>query len=142
MEPRAGSAEHSPQAPQPEQWVASGANEYAPPSIEQPERPKAPLEQPQQASRVEMQAVPPPTAGAASLPAPQTDDDSTAQSVTSDAPLVAGDEDVIEKEWVDKAKKIIAETKDDPYQREQQIKKLQIDYLRKRYGREIGERTE
>lgn len=53
-------------------------------------------------------------------------------------PTVAADDDLIEKEWVDKAKKIIAETRDDPYKREQEVSRLQADYLRKRYGREIG----
>ncbi len=56
----------------------------------------------------------------------------------SDTPVIAADDDLIEKEWVDKAKKIIAETRDDPYKREQEVSKLQADYLRKRYGREIG----
>jgi hypothetical protein len=59
-------------------------------------------------------------------------------STTDDLPLVANDDDLIEKEWVDKAKKIIVETKDDPYRREQEVGRLQADYLRKRYGRELG----
>ena len=69
---------------------------------------------------------------------PLTNPDS--QTVPSDgnATLIANDDDIIEKEWVDKAKKIIAETKDDPYRREVEISKLQIEYIRKRYGREIG----
>ena len=73
------------------------------------------------------------------LPQP-TVDPGAAQSATSDdaAALIANDDDLIEKEWVDKAKKIIAETKDDPYRREVEIGKLQIEYIRKRYGREIG----
>ncbi len=54
-------------------------------------------------------------------------------------PTVAGDDDLIEKEWVDKAKKIILDTKDDPYRREREVSKLQIEYIRKRYGREIGD---
>lgn len=58
------------------------------------------------------------------------------------APLIAGDDDLIERAWVDKAKQIIAATKDDPHQREEQIARLQADYLRKRYGREIGMRTQ
>ena len=75
------------------------------------------------------------------LPAPLlVNDDSSPQSVVSDlADLAAGDEDLIEKVWVDKIKSIIAETKDDPYRREQEISKLQIEYIRKRYGREIGQ---
>jgi hypothetical protein len=56
-----------------------------------------------------------------------------------DVPLLAADDDLIEKEWVDKAKKILAETRDDPHRREQEVSKLQIEYIRKRYGREIGD---
>jgi hypothetical protein len=59
-------------------------------------------------------------------------------SATDDSPTVAGDEDVIEKEWVDKAKKIILETKDDPYGRTERVNALQKDYLRKRYSKELG----
>lgn len=62
-----------------------------------------------------------------------------AQSTPSDDnPVIAGDDDLIEKEWVDKAKKIISETRDDPYKREQEVNRLQADYLKKRYGKELG----
>jgi Txe/YoeB family toxin of Txe-Axe toxin-antitoxin module len=75
----------------------------------------------------------------APVPTPTVDDPSvTTASVSSDTPAMASDEDLIEKEWVDKAKKILAQTKDDPYRREQEVSKLQADYLRKRYGRELG----
>jgi Txe/YoeB family toxin of Txe-Axe toxin-antitoxin module len=70
------------------------------------------------------------------------DDNATVSAVTDSSLLTAADEDLIEKEWVDKAKKIISETKDDPYRREQEVGKLQIEYIRKRYGREIGETAE
>lgn len=58
--------------------------------------------------------------------------------VGDDPLLVANDDDLIEKEWVDKAKQILAETRDDPYAREREIGRLQAEYIRKRYGREIG----
>ena len=79
-----------------------------------------------------------------SLPVPVlttlADDDSQSVSATSDDnPLVAGDDELIEKEWIDKAKKVISETKDDPYRREREISKLQIDYISKRYGRKVGD---
>lgn len=77
--------------------------------------------------------LPAPIAPAPSPVAPP--DDTTA---VDDTPLVANDDDLIEKEWVDKAKKIIVQTKDDPYAREQEVGKLQADYLRKRYGKELG----
>lgn len=58
--------------------------------------------------------------------------------VVDDLPVVAGDDDLIEKEWVDRAKKIIVDTKDDPYRREKEVARLQADYLKKRYGKELG----
>ena len=54
-----------------------------------------------------------------------------------DAPLIANDDDLIEKEWVDKAKQIIASTRDDPFRREEEIGRLQADYLKKRYGKDL-----
>jgi hypothetical protein len=54
------------------------------------------------------------------------------------SPLVAADEDLIEKEWVDKAKEIIEQTKDDPYTRTAKVNELQRDYLQKRYGKVVG----
>ncbi len=57
---------------------------------------------------------------------------------SSATPLVAADEDLIEKEWVDKAKQIIEQTKDDPYARTQKVNELQRDYLQKRYGKVVG----
>lgn len=58
-------------------------------------------------------------------------------AATDDNPLVAADDEVIEKEWVDKAKKIVDQTKDDPYRQEKEVSKLQADYLKKRYGKDI-----
>lgn len=62
-----------------------------------------------------------------------------AQTVQSQAgnPLVAGDDDLIEKEWVDKAKKIIQQTKSDPYAQEKEVSRLQADYIKKRYGKDV-----
>ena len=72
----------------------------------------------------------PPTPLPATMPQLKTDDTA--------GPTIASDDDLIEKEWVDKAKKIIADTQNDPYRREQEVSKLQVDYLRKRYGKELG----
>jgi hypothetical protein len=49
--------------------------------------------------------------------------------------VVAADEDLIEKEWIEKAKRVISETKHDPHAQEQAISRLQADYLQKRYGK-------
>ena len=90
---------------------------------------------------VEQAAAPPAiTVPIPSIVIPSTDgaadDQSTSTIITT--PSVASDDDLIEKEWVDKAKKVIAETKDEPYRREQEVSRLQADYLSKRYGRELG----
>lgn len=80
--------------------------------------------------------LPPPV-----IPAPPTTGDSAGvqqSAPADDLPLVANDDDLIEKEWVDKAKKIIADTKDDPYRREMEVNRLQADYLKKRYGKQLG----
>ncbi len=58
--------------------------------------------------------------------------------VSTSSPAIAADEDVIEKEWVDKAKQILAATSDDPHTRTEQVNQLQKDYLKKRYGKELG----
>lgn len=70
-----------------------------------------------------------------SLPSPQLA--VGVSTVKTSSPLVAADEDLIEKEWVDRAKKIVLQTKDDPYNQEKEVSKLQADYLKKRYGKEI-----
>lgn len=77
---------------------------------------------------------------APALPQPVASDDSQddANSLLASVPAVAADDDLIEKEWVDKAKRIIAETADDPHRREAAVSQLQREYLRKRYGKEIG----
>jgi hypothetical protein len=72
------------------------------------------------------------------LPAPVVATQATPQGDDASGPALAADDDLIEKEWVEKAKSIIAATKDDPYRREREISKLQIEYIRKRYGRVIG----
>lgn len=72
------------------------------------------------------------------LPPPQAITPSSPPDTTSNSnPLVAADEEVLEKEWVDRAKKVVNQTKDDPYAQEKEVSKLQADYLKKRYGKDI-----
>lgn len=69
---------------------------------------------------------------------PVQDNSGTQPASISNTPLVAADEDLIEKEWVDKAKEIIEQTKDDPHARTAKVNELQRDYLQKRYGKVVG----
>ena len=78
-------------------------------------------------------------------PDPVVDDSTAVQPISttttsaddSVGPAKADDVDIVEKEWVDRAKQIVEEHRDDPHKQEQEVEKLQTDYLKKRYGKEI-----
>ena len=69
------------------------------------------------------------------LPAVQ---ESSANNPVAVVPATARDIDLMEDEWVKDLKKMIVETKGDPYTREVRFKEMQIDYLKKRYNRIIN----
>lgn len=52
-------------------------------------------------------------------------------------PATAEDVDLIEKEWVDRAKAIVAQTRNDPYVQNREMNKMKADYMMKRYHKEI-----
>ena len=62
----------------------------------------------------------------------------SANSPVAVVPATARDIDLMEDEWVKDLKKMIVETKGDPYAREVRFKEMQIDYLKKRYNRIIN----
>ena len=59
----------------------------------------------------------------------------TATSIAT--PQIADDLDLIEKEWVDKAKQIVEQTAHDPYLQNKEIIKVKVDYLKKRYNKDL-----
>ncbi len=115
--------------------------------------PEVPLSSPEQAEQTTEQGIsaeqapaftPPPLPILPQPVTPAVDDSSVVVSqvtVLGDIPDVAADDNLIEKEWVDKAKHIITETADDPHAREQAVSQLQKEYLRRRYGKELGSST-
>lgn len=60
----------------------------------------------------------------------------------SNTPATAEDLDLIEKEWVKKAKHIVAATMGDPYNQNKQINEMKVDYIKKRYNKDIKLRKE
>jgi hypothetical protein len=58
-------------------------------------------------------------------------------SLHPDSPVNADDGDLIEPEWVNKAKAIVERTKDNPYLQSQELNMFKADYINKRYRREI-----
>lgn len=136
MEPQLPSPNIGPQRPsQPERVTPSFNSPEVAPPVHSPERQEThetqPAGPPEPAPQQQPTAPPP-------LPQlSQAGQDDTKAQPVDDNPVVAADEDLIEKEWVEKAKKVIAETKHDPYLQEQAVSKLQADYLQKRYNKTI-----
>jgi hypothetical protein len=78
------------------------------------------------------------------IPLPPVSDNSAVSpqsDVTSASKSAAGglikDDDLIEKEWVDKAKRIVERTRDDPHQQSEQLTMVRADYMKKRYNKTI-----
>lgn len=55
----------------------------------------------------------------------------------SHIPQVADDVDLIEKEWVARAKDIVERTKNDPHLQNKEINKFKAEYIKKRYNKEV-----
>ncbi len=68
-------------------------------------------------------------------PATVSNDNQSSQTTT---PVIADDNDLIEKEWVDKAKQIVSRTQGDPHAKSNELTGLKKDYIQKRYGKTIA----
>jgi hypothetical protein len=87
-------------------------------------------------------AAPLPVSGTAQQPmlqqiAPVQSPQSPSSSVIPVGPAVADDHDLIEKEWVVKAKQIVAATREDPHAQSRELSRFKADYLKKRYNKDI-----
>lgn len=65
----------------------------------------------------------------------QTGDNSITAEIT--LPAEAEDNDLIEKEWVERAKQIVEHTREDPYEQQRALSQMKADYLKKRYDKDI-----
>lgn len=72
-------------------------------------------------------------------PAPAANPSAPATSAPQDvaSPQIADDNDLIEKEWVEKAKQLVDKTKTDPYTQNKEINKFKASYIKKRYNKDI-----
>lgn len=90
----------------------------------------------QQASRaVEMPVAP--AQYQTPMPASQQQPQTTPISDPAGLPVIADDTDLIEKEWVEKAKEIVARTRQDPYLQNKEVERMKADYMKKRYNKDI-----
>ncbi|MEK7600183.1 MAG: hypothetical protein AAB462_04075 [Patescibacteria group bacterium] len=86
----------------------------------------------------------PPSGGAAAIPMPVPPMMQTAvpaPAAGTPAPIggmpILDDGDLIEKEWVNKAKQIVERTRDDPHKQSEELTVVKADYMKKRYGKTI-----
>lgn len=131
MEPTHNSFTGSPELPQPQEVSSEQASESQ--SVSSPEAQTTPHVSGQPLAPV--QAMPPLQQPIGPLPQAQTPADSASAAGTQH--LIADDADLIEKEWVTKAKAIVAHTKDDPYRQNQAMTQVKADYLKKRYNKDL-----
>lgn len=82
------------------------------------------------------------TVSAPADPTASVNADAPAIAVGHTAALTAQDTDLIEKEWVQKAKEIVAKTHGDPYTQNKEINKMKADYIKKRYNKDIKQAVE
>jgi hypothetical protein len=80
--------------------------------------------------------LPPTPAPAAQAAAPAGDGGDQAGLPAISAQVV-DDGDVIEKDWVEKAKRIAAAYKADPYRQSEEMTIFKANYMKKRYGKDI-----
>jgi hypothetical protein len=109
--------------PQPERMTPApeqGRHEFGltPPSAELPVVPQ--------------QVLPPATSVPIAPATPQN-----VPQTTTTMPAMADDTDLIEKEWVMKAKQIVSQTKDDPYTQSKELGKVRAEYIKKRYNKDV-----
>lgn len=101
-----------------------------------PERPATPFE----VARPPAPTDPVQTTGPIDLPVPtapvpQAPVNLAGSQGSGKTPAVADDADLIEKEWVQKAKDIIAETQNDPHLQSKELNIFKADYMQKRYNK-------
>lgn len=59
------------------------------------------------------------------------------QTTSIPIPSEAEDSDLIEKEWVERAKEIVEHTRDNPYEQQKALSLMKADYMKKRYNRDV-----
>lgn len=95
---------------------------------------------PEQASKLESSG-PAPAAPVATVPPtaamPQDPQAQVLPQPPLSTPPVADDLDLIEKEWVEKAKDIVHKTRSDPHTQNKEMNRFKADYMKKRYNKDI-----
>jgi hypothetical protein len=80
------------------------------------------------------QALPSGSSGADQAVANAQGDDAAQHAAV---PHIAEESELIEKEWIHKAKQIVEQTRRDPHLQTKQMSVVKADYLKKRYNRDV-----
>lgn len=76
-----------------------------------------------------------PAAAPVTIPSEPAQDD--AKKTADDKTQYAHDSNRIEKQWIDRAKKVISQTRDDPHTQKSQMSKVKAEYIQKRFNKTI-----
>lgn len=115
---------------QPEKLVVNQGTERNPELLPLPQAsPQQPAQEPPKTTQNDASSTP-----IVSDPPTQLTSTSSSPSTT---PAMADDLDLIEKEWVIKAKEIVSKTRDDPHKQNEEISAVKADYIKKRYNKEV-----
>jgi len=84
-------------------------------------------------------AVQPPALAPFSVPLPAASSNTGQPAVATpvNPASVQDDDDIIEKDWINKAKQIIAQTKGDPYKQSEELTLFKADYMKKRHNKTV-----
>ena len=125
-------AQHGPELPRPSQEVSAAGGEAQPAAQEvRNAQPQGSADPNAQAFQVEssaaqvaaLQNTPPPAQPIPQAAMPQA--------------IQATDADLIEKEWIERAKKVIGSTREDPYLQNKEINKVKAEYIERRWNKKI-----
>lgn len=108
-----------------------------------PQTPQQAAQQGSQAPPPSPMPLPPPPQQAVSqhpqqaAPAPSgisKEEDSLAQALVS---AIVDDGDVIEKEWVNKAKQVVLANRNDPHRLSEEMMLFRANYMKQRFGKDV-----
>jgi hypothetical protein len=117
-----------------EQPPAPAAGEARPETVGVPAGPERAQSPPASIPPTTQPIIPLPTAP--STPASSGQNDAGTTSKSKSGGLVK-DDDLIEKEWVDRAKRIVEQTRNDPRQQSDQLTGVKVEYMKKHYNKTI-----
>lgn len=135
MNPHSSEAPASPELAQPpaaaEQIAGAENSPEAPPISSE----KSAAERQTSASA----AAPPPIIPLPEPPsvAQNTQQNDVSATTYTAGPTIVDDNDLIEKEWVNKAKQIVERNRDDPYKQSEELTVFKADYMKKHYDKTI-----